>query len=59
MFVVCLVGVWQRNFEPVVCVCVRYDGLGTIVPSLSYHYECNHYEFQSSTALYSLMMDHI
>ena len=21
MFVVCLVGVWQRNFEPVVCVC--------------------------------------
>ena len=27
MFVVCLVGFWQRNFEPVmcvgVCVCVR------------------------------------
>jgi len=22
MFVVCLVGVWQRNFGPVVCVCV-------------------------------------
>jgi hypothetical protein len=22
MFVVCLVGVWQRNFKPVVCVCV-------------------------------------
>jgi len=22
MFVVCLVGVWQRNFEPEVCVCV-------------------------------------
>ena len=22
MFVVCLVGVWQRNFEPVLCVCV-------------------------------------
>ena len=21
MFVVCLVSVWQRNFEPVVCVC--------------------------------------
>ena len=21
MFVLCLVGVWQRNFEPVVCVC--------------------------------------
>ena len=31
MFVVCLVGVWQRNFEPVLCVCVcaRYDGLRT------------------------------
>ena len=27
MFVVCLVGVWQRNFEPVVCVCVQYSGL--------------------------------
>ena len=27
MFVVCLVGVWQRNFEPVVCVCtVRRAG---------------------------------
>jgi len=25
MFVVCLVGVWQRNFEPVVCV---YDTTG-------------------------------
>ena len=23
MFVVCLVDVWQRIFEPVVCVCVR------------------------------------
>ena len=22
MFVLCLVGVWQRNFEPAVCVCV-------------------------------------
>ena len=22
IFVVCLIGVWQRNFEPVVCVCV-------------------------------------
>ena len=41
MFVVCLVGVWQRNFEPVVCVCVcmcvcvcvcaRYDGLRTTI----------------------------
>ena len=32
MFVLCLVGVWQRNFEPVVCVCVRCDRLGTILP---------------------------
>ena len=30
MFVVCLVGVWQRNFEPVVCVCVRYEVLHPI-----------------------------
>jgi len=28
MFVVCLVGVWQRNFK-LWCVCVWYDGLGT------------------------------
>ena len=27
IFVVCLVGVWQRNFEAVVCVCtVRLAG---------------------------------
>ena len=32
MFVVCLIGVWQRNFEPVVCVFVRYDRLQPIVP---------------------------
>ena len=28
MFVVCLVGVWQRNFEPVVCV----YGITYVVP---------------------------
>jgi len=28
MFIVCLVGVWQRHYEP--GVCLRYDGLGTI-----------------------------
>jgi len=27
IFVPCLVGVWQRHFEPVVCVCVRSEGL--------------------------------
>jgi len=33
-FVLCLVGVWQRNFEPVVCV---YGTTGwKLVPSLSY-----------------------
>ena len=76
MFVVCLVGVWQRNFEPVVCV---YGTTGwELDPSLSYcthtplvqNYAAKHrpstqqtsvssYEFQSSTALDSLMMDHI
>jgi len=36
MFVVCLVGVWQRNFWTS-GVCVRYDRLGTtVVPSPSY-----------------------
>jgi len=34
MFVVCLVGVWQRNFEPVVCV---YGTTGwELFPSPSY-----------------------
>jgi len=80
MFVVCLIGIWQRNFEPLVyvCVCVRYDGLTTSSHSaVPYTYtplvqnyaakhrsntrqtSVNHYEFQSSTALYSLMMDRI
>jgi len=32
-FVLCLVGVWQRNFEPALCVCLRYDGLSQpVVP---------------------------
>jgi len=26
MFVLCLIVVWQRNFERVVCVCIRFDG---------------------------------
>jgi len=42
MFVVCLVGVWQRNF--LTCgVCVRYDGLQPVVPYihiLSTQYSC-------------------
>jgi len=29
MFVVRLLGVWQRNCKPVVCVFVLYDRLGT------------------------------
>jgi len=40
-FIVCLVGVWQRNFKLVVCVCVRYDGLGT---SPARQTSVNHYE---------------
>jgi len=71
-----LIGVWQHNFEPVVCV--QYDGLRTSSSSqtivlythtpLVQNYTVKHrpstrqtsvnnYEFQSSTALYSLMMD--
>jgi len=30
IFVVCLVGVWKRNFEPVVCVCVCVCVYGTM-----------------------------
>jgi len=82
MSVVCLVSVWQRNFEPVMCVCVWYDGPGTtVVPYTHTHTHThthhwfknysakhrpstrqtsvNHCKFQSSTALYSLMMDRI
>jgi len=92
MFVGCLVGVWQRNFLPVVCVYGTtgyYDSNSqAVVPytptptpthtpththiqthtSLVQNYAAkhrqsarktsvNHYEFQSSTGLYSLMMD--
>jgi len=75
MFVVCLVGVWQRNFEPVVCVyCTTVWEL--LRPSYRAHTplvknyaavhrlstrqtSVNHYEFQSNTAFYSLMMDRI
>jgi len=33
MFVVCLIGVWQRNFEPVLCVCVYgTTGRRSVVP---------------------------
>ena len=31
IFFVCLIGVWQRNFESAVCLCARYDGLGYIL----------------------------
>jgi len=40
IFFVRLVGVWQRNFEPAVCV-----------------HGTKGWEFQSSTAQYSLLMD--
>ena len=36
MFVMCLVGVWQRNFEPMVCVCV-YGTTGWDSPSYRTH----------------------
>ena len=36
MLVVCLVGVWQRNFEPVVRV--HYDGLGTSSTIHTHHW---------------------
>jgi len=46
MFVVCLINVWQRNFAAKHRLSTRQTSV-------------NHYEFQASTALYSLMMDHI
>ena len=36
MFVVCLVGVWQRNFEPVVCV-YGTTGCQPVVPYTHTH----------------------
>jgi len=77
MFVVCLVGVWQRNLEPVVCVCTvrwcrtvhTHTHTHTHTPMVQNYAakhrpstrqtSVNHYEFQSSTAPYSLMMDRI
>jgi len=36
IFFVCLVCVWQRNFEPVVCVCV-YGTTGPLYPTHTHH----------------------
>ena len=36
MFVLCLVGVWQRNFEPVVCM------YGTVRRTVHLHYAAKH-----------------
>ena len=37
-FFVCLVGVWQRNFEPVVCVCtVRRTAFSRLIKVI----DCN------------------
>jgi len=36
MFVVCLIGVWQRNFEPVVCVFVYGTTVWTALIRPSY-----------------------
>jgi len=63
MFVVCLVGVWQCNF--VMCVYGTTDRTHTSQITLpntdpsTRQTSVNHYEFQSRTALYSLMMDRI
>jgi len=46
MFVVCLIGVWQRNYAAKHRLSTRQTSV-------------NLYEFQSITALYSLMMDRI
>jgi len=47
IFFVCLVGVWQRNFEPVLCVCVfvcvLHDGLGHISCRTDQHPSTFHY----------------
>jgi len=65
MFVVCLVGVWQRNFEPVVCVYCT-TGWELVLTPLVQNYAAKHRPStrqtsvnHSSTALYSLMMDRI
>ena len=58
MFVVCLVGVWQRNFEPVAPYTLTHTHTHTHTTGSKFT-SVNHYEFQSSTALYSLMMDGI
>jgi len=41
MFVVCLVGVGQRNFEPVVCVCTARRAVHTHTP-LVQNYAAEH-----------------
>ena len=73
MFVVRLIGVWQCNFEQVACV-YGTKGRSPSYRTHTHHWfknyaakhrlrtrqtSVNHYEFQLSTALYSLMMDRI
>ena len=61
VFVVFLVGVWQLNFEPL----VPYTHTPLVQNYAAKHRpstrqtSVNHYEFQLSKALYSLMMDRI
>jgi len=47
IFFVCLVGVWQRNFEPAVCVCVhgtcKHTPQETIIKNLHETYQCRMY----------------
>jgi len=65
MFVVCLVGVWQRTLL-VPSPSYRTHTHTLLVQSYAAKHRpstrrtsVNRYEFQSNTALYSLMMDHI
>ena len=42
IFVVCLVGVWQHNFEPLVCVCTLRRSESSFQPVVLYTHTHTH-----------------
>ena len=51
IFFVCLVGVWQRNFEPAMCVCVCLCVHGTTVRAAPSPYRLNVHTGQDTVNL--------
>jgi len=58
IFFVCLVGVWQHNFEPAVCVCARYDGLGTTSSQPAHTLQVQNYAAKHRSSMRKISVSH-